>query len=166
MLLAGGARYLPISQPDLCEVKEVLKKLQPRLIQNKSFVIFWTAITAQPFEFDFFLFGVEGYSRVTETQLVRKRIASYLIKVGTCRTWWQRAFNVVYPQNAAHFGAKVTLPDGHGEAFLNGRDLAELTRQWYEAGIDKRPAGRGFTLLEASGHRIQGNYRHERSCPV
>ena len=33
-------------------------------------------------EFDFFLFGVEGYSRVTEVQLVRKRLASYLIKSG------------------------------------------------------------------------------------
>lgn len=87
-------------------------------------------------EFDFFLFGVEGYSRVTETQLVRKRIASYLIKSGRAELGGKRAFNVVYPQNVAHFGAKVTLPDGH-EAFLNGRDLAELTRQWYEAGIDK-----------------------------
>ena len=28
-------------------------------------------------EFDFFIFGLEGYSRVTETQLVRKRLASY-----------------------------------------------------------------------------------------
>ena len=38
-------------------------------------------------EFDYFLFGVEGYSRVTETQLVRKRLASYLIKSGNlfCR---------------------------------------------------------------------------------
>ena len=33
-------------------------------------------------EFDYFLFGVAGYSRVTETQLVRKRLASYLIKSG------------------------------------------------------------------------------------
>ena len=33
-------------------------------------------------EFDFFLFGVAGYSRVTEVQLVRKRLASYLIKSG------------------------------------------------------------------------------------
>ena len=31
-------------------------------------------------EFDYFLFGVEGYSRVTEVQLVRKRMANYLIK--------------------------------------------------------------------------------------
>ena len=30
-------------------------------------------------EFDYFIFGVEGYSRVTEVQLVRKRVASYLI---------------------------------------------------------------------------------------
>ena len=33
-------------------------------------------------EFDYFIFGVAGYSRVTEVQLVRKRIASYMIKSG------------------------------------------------------------------------------------
>lgn len=31
-------------------------------------------------EFDTFIFGIEGYSRVTEIQLIRKRMASYLIK--------------------------------------------------------------------------------------
>ena len=33
-------------------------------------------------EFDYFVFAVEGCSRVVETQLVRKRLASYLIKSG------------------------------------------------------------------------------------
>ncbi len=41
------------------EVKEVLKKLQPRLIQNKSFVIFWTAITAQPLNLIFFYLALK-----------------------------------------------------------------------------------------------------------
>ena len=48
-------------------------------------------------EFDFFLFGVEGYSRVTETQLVRKRLASYLIKSGRAELGGKRRFSVVYP---------------------------------------------------------------------
>lgn len=85
-------------------------------------------------EFDYFLFGVDGYSRVTETQLVRKRVASYLIKSGRAELGGKRAFSVAYPQNAAEFQATVRLPDGK-EARLSGRDLAELSRQWYEAGL-------------------------------
>lgn len=85
-------------------------------------------------EFDYFLFGLDGYSRVTETQLVRKRIASYLIKSGRAELGGKRAFEVAYPEKAGAFTAEVTLPDGR-KASLSGRDLAELTRQWYEAGL-------------------------------
>ena len=63
-------------------------------------------------EFDFFLFGVEGYSRVTETQLVRKRLASYLIKSGRAELGGKRRFSVVYPASVRDFGAEVTLPAG------------------------------------------------------
>lgn len=85
-------------------------------------------------EFDYFLFGIDGYSRITETQLVRKRIASYLIKSGRSELNGKRAFKVAYPEVAARFTAEVTLPDG-GKASLSGRDLAELSRQWYEQGL-------------------------------
>ena len=87
-------------------------------------------------EFDYFLFAVEGYSRVTETQLVRKRLASYLIKSGRAELSGKRAFSVVYPRNARDFAAPVVLPDGR-TATLTGRDLAELSRQWYEAGVER-----------------------------
>ena len=87
-------------------------------------------------EFDFFLFAVEGYSRVTETQLVRKRLASYLIKSGRAELNGKRAFSVVYPENARNFAAPVTLPDGH-TVTLTGHDLADISRQWYEAGVDQ-----------------------------
>lgn len=85
-------------------------------------------------EFDYFLFGVDGYSRVTETQLVRKRIASYLIKSGRAELGGKRAFKVVYPEEAANFSADVELPDGRKLA-LSGSQLADLTRQWYDAGL-------------------------------
>ena len=42
---------------------------------------------------------------------------------------------MVYPRNAAEFTAQVTLPDG-GTVNLSGRDLADLGRQWYDAGLD------------------------------
>lgn len=85
-------------------------------------------------EFDYFIFGVDGYSRVTEIQLVRKRMASYLIKSGRQELGGKRAFKVAYPAEVAHFAAELELPDGH-KARLSGRDLADLSRQWYDAGL-------------------------------
>lgn len=86
-------------------------------------------------EFDYFLFGVEGYSRVTEAQLIRKRMASYLIKSGRAPLGSRRAFSVVYPQRVAQHRSTVTLPDGH-TLTLSGSDLAGLTEQWYHGGIE------------------------------
>ena len=72
---------------------------------------------------------------MTETQLVRKRLASYLIKSGRAELGGKRRFSVVYPASVRDFGAEVTLPDGHTTR-LTGRDLADLTRQWYDAGLE------------------------------
>lgn len=105
-------------------------------------------------EFDFFLFGVEGYSRVTEVQLVRKRLASYLIKSGRAELGGKRQFSIVYPEEINKVAASVPLPTAlfstsDGEP-LNRRLkdcdtlclrvdaplLADLTEQWYETGLD------------------------------
>ncbi|MDR0826903.1 MAG: FAD-dependent thymidylate synthase [Desulfovibrio sp.] len=99
-------------------------------------------------EFDFFLFGVEGYSRVTETQLVRKRLASYLIKSGRAELQGKRAFSLVYPKGIGKFSATVPLPPETLESprgadpdlfaglrlRLDVKMLAALTEQWYEQG--------------------------------
>lgn len=50
-------------------------------------------------EFDDFIFGVEGYSRVTEVQLVRKRHASYNIKSGRIDKHGKRSFDVALPKS-------------------------------------------------------------------
>ena len=50
-------------------------------------------------EFDYFVFGIEGYSRVTEIQLVRKRLASYLIKSGRVEHNGKRETNLVLPKS-------------------------------------------------------------------
>ena len=85
-------------------------------------------------EFDYFIFGVEGYSRVTEVQLVRKRMASYLIKSGRQELNGRRCFSVVYPQSIAETRAAITLPDGH-TCTVTGRELAELSEQWCNSGL-------------------------------
>jgi thymidylate synthase (FAD) len=50
-------------------------------------------------EFDYFIFGIEGYARVTEVQLVRKRIASYLIKSGRPDKSGKRSYDIVLPKS-------------------------------------------------------------------
>jgi hypothetical protein len=52
-------------------------------------------------EFDYFVFAVEGLSRVTEIQLVRKRLASYMIKSGRVEKKGKRTFDVVKPKSLA-----------------------------------------------------------------
>lgn len=87
-------------------------------------------------EFDYFLFGVEGYSRVTEVQLVRKRMANYLIKSGRVDKHGKRSFDVVVPDGILEHTASCTLPDGT-ELQLSGEDLLTLTEQWYNAGVEE-----------------------------
>ena len=86
-------------------------------------------------EFDYFLFGVEGYSRVTEVQLVRKRMANYLIKSGRVDKGGKRSFDVVLPEGVLQHSAACTLPDGT-RLTVSGRDLLALTEQWYNAGVE------------------------------
>ena len=62
-------------------------------------------------EFDYFIFGIEGFSRVTETQLVRKRIASYLISSGRIEKNGKRNFSVVLPKNIESIQGYVEIKD-------------------------------------------------------
>lgn len=135
LLLAGGGKiYTDIaarfvrSERDLDEI--VASPYSRQIVRN-----ILSSGHRAALEFDFFIFAVEGYSRVTETQLVRKRLASYLIKSGRAELGGKRCFSVVYPQATADFCAEVCLPDGH-KTHINGRDLADLSRQWYESGLN------------------------------
>lgn len=86
-------------------------------------------------EFDYFLFGVEGYSRVTEVQLVRKRIASYLIKSGRAEKHGKRSYDVVLPDAILDHRADCTLPDGE-KVSLGAADLLGMLEEWYNTGVD------------------------------
>ncbi|MDO4543263.1 MAG: FAD-dependent thymidylate synthase [Clostridia bacterium] len=87
-------------------------------------------------EFDYFLFGVEGYSRVTEAQLVRKRLASYLIKSGRIQKKGRRSFDVVLPEGIAEHTCRCKLNNGT-ELEISGYDILTLTEQWYNSGVEK-----------------------------
>ncbi len=135
VLLAGGGRIYADIAARFVRSERSLDEIAASPYSKKIVENILNSGHGAALEFDFFLFGVEGYSRVTEVQLVRKRLASYLIKSGRQELGGRRAFSVVYPQKAADFKAAVTLSDGH-EALLSGRDLADLSRQWYDAGLD------------------------------
>ncbi len=104
-------------------------------------------------EFDYFIFGVEGYSRVTEVQLVRKRLASYLIKSGRPDKGGKRSFDVVLPEGINDFSMPYSIPtdsvfteDGKSLSFfirddcvevvLNCFNILDIIEKWYNAGID------------------------------
>ena len=105
-------------------------------------------------EFDDFIFGVEGYSRATETQLVRKRIASYLIKSGRCELKGKRTYSIVYPESIKDIETEVSIPASalslpNGDPFegrldgvhvmhmkLTTQDLINFSSQWYDSGLE------------------------------
>jgi len=80
-------------------------------------------------EFDYFIFGVEGYSRVTETQLVRKRIASYLIKSGRAEKNGKRKFDIVLPESVTKHSIS------YRGLYWDYIDILELIEDWYNSGI-------------------------------
>jgi thymidylate synthase (FAD) len=106
-------------------------------------------------EFDFFIFGIEGYSRVTEVQLVRKRLASYIIKTGRADKAGKRLFEMVIPKRIEETSYKYSLPvnsivteDGTSiEKYLpkgvanvyfdiDADRIMNMTEGWYQKGIE------------------------------
>lgn len=86
-------------------------------------------------EFDYFIFGVEGYSRVCETQLVRKRIASYLIKSGRPDKLGNRSFDMVLPKSIFDFRIYYELPYSSGTICVGAEDILKIIEQWYNVGV-------------------------------
>ena len=104
-------------------------------------------------EFDYFIFAVEGCSRVVETQLVRKRLASYLIKSGRVEKGGKRSFDIVRPKSLKKFYATVNLNPSRilindsenlgrmvgynalTQIDLTFEDLMDILDEWYSAGV-------------------------------
>jgi thymidylate synthase (FAD) len=105
-------------------------------------------------EFDQFIFGVEGYARVTEIQLLRKRIASYMVKTGRKEKKGKRSFDMVIPDSIKDFHAEVkmlasriTLLDGTKldtllpsigvvNVSFDYSDILDIIEQWYDRGVE------------------------------
>lgn len=125
-------------------------------------------------EFDYFIFAVEGVSRVVETQLVRKRLASYLIKSGRVQKNGKRSYDIIKPSSLNGFrptiklkldnvlingvGAKDVLLGGEGtiEAKLNFEDLTEILEQWYNEGVKENLPEEDLRYMKPQGTEWKG----------
>lgn len=104
-------------------------------------------------EFDYFIFGVEGYSRVTEIQLVRKRLASYMIRSGRVEKKGTRSLDVVIPEAIENFHImykgigveNIILPNGESlneeitidsvGIRIDSNDILNIIEEWYNQGV-------------------------------
>lgn len=133
VLLAGGGKIFTDiaakfvgSERSLEEIiaSEYDKKLVKRILDSGHL-----AAT----EFDYFIFGVDGYSRVTETQLVRKRIASYIIKSGRIDKKGKRQFDIVLPKRLLDHYVIIDTPSG--PLTFTTAQILRIIEQWYNEGV-------------------------------
>ena len=110
VLLAGGGKIFTDIAAKFVKSERSLEEIIASPYDKKIVYNIINSGHKAAVEFDYFIFGVEGYSRVTEVQLVRKRIASYIIKTGRADKKGKRSFDAVLPKNIQNFSAGVEVP--------------------------------------------------------
>lgn len=125
-------------------------------------------------EFDYFVFAVEGLSRVTETQLVRKRLASYLIKSGRPNKDGKRSYDVIKPKSLDGFYATIKLNpskflvndyknlgeiigrDAMLELDITFEDLIDIDEQFYNQGVKSGIPEEDLRYTKPQGTEFKG----------
>ena len=135
VLLAGGGKVFADTAARFCRSEKTLDELAgaPHDVELVRRIV--QSGHEAALEFDFFIFGVEGYSRVCETQLVRKRMASYLIKSGRVDKHGRRKFSVVLPKALQSLSFDIYLESGIQTRSVSGKDILGIISQWYDAGV-------------------------------
>ena len=135
VLLAGGGKVYADTAARFCRSEKSLDELAgaPHDVELVRRIV--QSGHEAALEFDWFIFGVEGYSRVCETQLVRKRMASYLIKSGRVDKHGKRRFSVVLPKKLQSLSFDCYVESGIQTRSVSGRDILNIISQWYEAGV-------------------------------
>ena len=121
-------------------------------------------------EFDQFIFGVEGYSRVCEIQLVRKRHASYLIKSGRQELDGKRKYDIVIPKSLK--GTSVTINTTNlvysnnpladpkivtaEPTIIPIEGIISLLEQWYNQNLDKGIPEEDLRYLKPQATEFKG----------
>lgn len=101
-------------------------------------------------EFDYFIFGVEGCSRVCETQLIRKRLASYMIKSGRQELNGKRSFNLVLPRDIEEVSIYYKGLD------LNTHDIVDILEKWYNKGLEQGLSEENLRYMKPQGTEFKG----------
>lgn len=105
VLIAGGGRcYTDIAARFVASGRSVEDLINEKYCPSIVKKILGSGHLAAT-EFDYFLFGVEGYSRITEVQLVRKRLASYMISSGRSHIG-KREYSITVPKSTIGFTYK------------------------------------------------------------
>jgi thymidylate synthase (FAD) len=101
-------------------------------------------------EFDYFIFGVEGYSRVTEVQLVRKRLASYMIKSGRAEKKGRRSFDAVVPESVEK------VKTSYCDLAIDSDTLLDIMETFYNAGIEQGVPEEDLRYLKPQATEFKG----------
>lgn len=126
-LIAGGGKTYCDVAAKFCRTEQDVEKLIASP-QNKELIK--TLIRSghkASLEFDEFIFGIQGYSRVTEVQMVRKRHANYMISSGRVEKDGKRKMSIVVPDDITDFTAKHVLnPEKILVKFANPNGIAQV----------------------------------------
>ena len=134
VLLAGGGKVWTDVAARFCRSEKALDEIIGAAYDKKLVARILSSGHLAATEFDYFVFGIEGFSRVCETQLVRKRHASYLIKSGLAEKHGRRSFDVVLPE--AVMDVTVQVQDGDQVISISTDKLLSWIEAWYAQGID------------------------------
>lgn len=134
MLLAGGGRVWTDVAARFCRSEKELEDIVGSPYDKSLVARILSSGHLAATEFDYFIFGVEGFSRVCETQLVRKRHGSYLVKSGRPEKHGRRSFDVVLPESILNVSVQV-MDEGR-PIILTTEKLLMWLDVWYTEGVN------------------------------
>ena len=144
VLIAGGGKVYTDIAAKFCRSEKDIESIISSQYNKKLVKAILNSGHLAATEFDYFIFGVQGYSRVTEVQLVRKRLASYMIKSGRNEENGKRSFSVVLPKDEKFTSITGTITGVEKPITLNTMQILNLLESWYDnalkAGIKEEDA--------------------------
>ena len=108
-LIAGGGKTYCDVAAKFCRTEKDVKDIIASPQSKELIKALISSGHEASLEFDDFIFGIQGYARVTEVQLVRKRHGSYMIKSGRVDENGKRRMDVVIPEGIKNFAAKQII---------------------------------------------------------
>lgn len=159
VLLAGGGKTYCDVAANFCRAEKDLDSLITDEDTKKIIRHLISSGHTSALEFDQFIFGIEGYARVTEVQLVRKRLASYNIKSGRVNKKGERSFDMVIPKdiegvtsysqlNPENMRITVNEPNTNDHALLQLPDICSMAGYNFEKCEYKFTTDEIFRIIE------------------